>query len=38
MLVRGAPVGPVRRWPDDQRRHDDDHLLSDHAPVEVEIQ
>ena len=36
VLVRGAEVGPVRRWPDEQRLHDD-RLLSDHAPVEVEI-
>jgi endonuclease/exonuclease/phosphatase family metal-dependent hydrolase len=36
ILVRGAPVSPVRHWPDDQRRHGD-VLLSDHAPVEVDI-
>jgi len=36
VLVRGAAVTPVRRWPDEQRLHDD-RLLSDHAPVEVEI-
>ena len=36
VLVRGAPVSPVRRWPDAQRGHDD-RLLSDHAPVEVDI-
>jgi endonuclease/exonuclease/phosphatase family metal-dependent hydrolase len=36
VLVRGAPVSPVRRWPDAQRAHDD-RLLSDHAPVEVDI-
>ena len=35
-LVRGAPVSEVRRWPDAQRAHDD-RLLSDHAPVEVDI-
>ena len=36
VLVRGAPVSEVRRWPDAQRAHDD-RLLSDHAPVEVDI-
>jgi endonuclease/exonuclease/phosphatase family metal-dependent hydrolase len=36
ILVRGATASPVRSWPEDQRKHDD-HLLSDHAPVEVEI-
>jgi endonuclease/exonuclease/phosphatase family metal-dependent hydrolase len=36
VLVRGAESGPVRRWPDEQRLHED-RLLSDHAPVEVEI-
>jgi len=36
ILVRGAPVSEVRRWPDDQRKHEDG-LLSDHAPVEVDI-
>ena len=36
ILVRGAAPTALRRWPDDQRRHGD-HLLSDHAPVEVEI-
>jgi endonuclease/exonuclease/phosphatase family metal-dependent hydrolase len=36
VLVRGAPVSAVRRWPDPQRAHDD-RLLSDHAPVEVDI-
>jgi endonuclease/exonuclease/phosphatase family metal-dependent hydrolase len=36
VLVRGADASPVRRWPDEQRRHGD-RLLSDHAPVEVEI-
>ncbi len=36
VLVRGAEAGPVRRWPDEQRLHGD-HLLSDHAPVEVDI-
>ena len=37
VLVRGAPVGEVRRWPTERRRIDG-HLLSDHAPVEVEIE
>lgn len=36
VLVRGAEAGPVRRWPDEQRLHGE-RLLSDHAPVEVEI-
>jgi endonuclease/exonuclease/phosphatase family metal-dependent hydrolase len=36
VLVRGAPVGETRRWPTERRRLDG-ALLSDHAPVEVEI-
>jgi endonuclease/exonuclease/phosphatase family metal-dependent hydrolase len=36
ILVRGAPSTPVRRWPDERREHNG-RLLSDHAPVEVEI-
>jgi len=36
ILVRGAAAGPVHRWPDGQRAHGG-RLLSDHAPVEVEI-
>ena len=36
VLVRGAPAGPVRRWRDERRRRDG-LLLSDHAPVEVEV-
>lgn len=36
ILVRGAAAGPLRRWPDSQRRHGD-RLLSDHAPVEIEL-
>ena len=36
VLVRGAEASPVRRWPDEQRLHGD-RLLSDHAPVEVDI-
>lgn len=37
ILVRGATVSPLRRWPDDQRQHGD-RLLSDHAPVELDLQ
>jgi endonuclease/exonuclease/phosphatase family metal-dependent hydrolase len=36
ILVRGAESTPVRRWPDAQRAHGNS-LLSDHAPVEIEI-
>ena len=36
VLVRGAEAGEPRRWPTERRRHDG-RLLSDHAPVEVEI-
>ena len=36
VLVRGAEASPPRRWPTERRRVDG-HLLSDHAPVEVEI-
>jgi endonuclease/exonuclease/phosphatase family metal-dependent hydrolase len=36
VLVRGAPSAPPRRLPDDWRGCDG-RLLSDHAPVEVEI-
>ena len=36
ILVRGAVVSPVHRWPDARREHAG-RLLSDHAPVEVEI-
>jgi endonuclease/exonuclease/phosphatase family metal-dependent hydrolase len=36
VLVQHADVSPVRRWPDD-RRELGGVLLSDHAPVEVEI-
>jgi endonuclease/exonuclease/phosphatase family metal-dependent hydrolase len=36
VLVRGAGVSETRRWPDDRRRRND-RLLSDHAPVEVDI-
>ena len=37
ILVRGAPATPLRRWPDEQRAHDD-RLLSDHAPVELDVE
>ena len=37
VLVRGAASTPVQRW-DDARRTHDRRLLSDHAPVEVEIE
>jgi endonuclease/exonuclease/phosphatase family metal-dependent hydrolase len=37
ILVRGATATPTRRWPDDQRKHGD-HLLSDHAPVEIDVE
>lgn len=36
VLVRGAEVGEARRWPTERRRVDG-VLLSDHAPVDVEI-
>jgi endonuclease/exonuclease/phosphatase family metal-dependent hydrolase len=37
VLVRGLiPEGPERHWPEDLRRHGD-VLLSDHAPVELEV-
>jgi endonuclease/exonuclease/phosphatase family metal-dependent hydrolase len=37
ILVRGAAAGPVGRWPDEQRTHGG-RLLSDHAPVELEVE
>jgi endonuclease/exonuclease/phosphatase family metal-dependent hydrolase len=37
VLVRGAASTPVHRWPD-TRRERDGALLSDHAPVEVEVE
>jgi endonuclease/exonuclease/phosphatase family metal-dependent hydrolase len=37
ILVRGAAAAPLRRWPDQQRVHGG-RLLSDHAPVELEIE
>jgi endonuclease/exonuclease/phosphatase family metal-dependent hydrolase len=36
VLVRGATATPAHVWPDERRR-DGGVLLSDHAPVEVEI-
>jgi endonuclease/exonuclease/phosphatase family metal-dependent hydrolase len=36
ILVRGAYATAVRRWPDAQRARGE-RLLSDHAPVELEI-
>ena len=37
ILVRGAVATALRRWPDARRAHGD-RLLSDHAPVELEIE
>jgi endonuclease/exonuclease/phosphatase family metal-dependent hydrolase len=37
ILVRGAEVTPLRVWDDSRRRRADGSLLSDHAPVELEI-
>ena len=36
ILVRGAPVSPTRRW-DDERRAYGTVLLSDHAPIELDL-
>jgi endonuclease/exonuclease/phosphatase family metal-dependent hydrolase len=36
VLVRGTETSAPRRWPTERRRVDG-HLLSDHAPVEVEL-
>jgi endonuclease/exonuclease/phosphatase family metal-dependent hydrolase len=36
VLLRGLRGAPPRRWPPDRRRHDG-RLLSDHAPVDVEV-
>jgi len=36
VLVRGAKTSAVRVWPDDDRRYGG-RLLSDHAPVEVDL-
>ena len=37
VLVRGAASGPERRWPEERRRIGD-VLVSDHAPLEVELE
>jgi endonuclease/exonuclease/phosphatase family metal-dependent hydrolase len=37
ILVRGAAASPVRVWPAERRRRADGSFLSDHAPVEVEV-
>jgi endonuclease/exonuclease/phosphatase family metal-dependent hydrolase len=37
ILVRGAPVTPIRRWPEARREYNG-RLLSDHAPVELDVQ
>jgi endonuclease/exonuclease/phosphatase family metal-dependent hydrolase len=38
VLVRGAGASAPRVWPADRRRRADGTLLSDHAPVEVEVE
>jgi endonuclease/exonuclease/phosphatase family metal-dependent hydrolase len=38
VLVRGASAAEPRVWPVERRRRADGTLLSDHAPVEVEIE
>lgn len=37
VLVRGAAVSAIRRWPDEQRARGG-RLLSDHAPVEIDVE
>lgn len=37
VLVRGASVGPLQVWPAERRRRSDGSLLSDHAPVDLQI-
>jgi endonuclease/exonuclease/phosphatase family metal-dependent hydrolase len=37
VLVRGLAAGPAVVWPEERRRLHDGTLLSDHAPVEVEV-
>jgi endonuclease/exonuclease/phosphatase family metal-dependent hydrolase len=37
VLVRGAEVSAARVWPEERRHRSDGSLLSDHAPVEVDI-
>lgn len=38
VLVRGAEAGAPRVWPEERRRRPDGTLLSDHAPVELEVE
>jgi endonuclease/exonuclease/phosphatase family metal-dependent hydrolase len=38
ILVRGAEASPVHRWPDARRERVLGELLSDHSPVEVEVE
>jgi endonuclease/exonuclease/phosphatase family metal-dependent hydrolase len=38
ILVRGAAAGQLRVWPEERRRLPDGTLLSDHAPVELEVE
>jgi endonuclease/exonuclease/phosphatase family metal-dependent hydrolase len=37
ILVAGAAAGELRRWPEERRRRSE-VLLSDHAPVELEVE
>jgi endonuclease/exonuclease/phosphatase family metal-dependent hydrolase len=37
ILVKGAGVSSLRRWPEEQRKQGG-RLLSDHAPVEVDVE
>jgi endonuclease/exonuclease/phosphatase family metal-dependent hydrolase len=37
VLVRGERAGPLVVWPEERRRHNG-RLLSDHAPVELELE
>jgi endonuclease/exonuclease/phosphatase family metal-dependent hydrolase len=37
ILVRGAAASGLRLWPEERRRTVDGTLLSDHAPVELEV-
>ena len=36
MLVRGGKASEMRVWPEDERRYEG-NLLSDHAPVELQL-
>jgi endonuclease/exonuclease/phosphatase family metal-dependent hydrolase len=38
ILVRGATASEPRVWEPERRRRRDGTLLSDHAPVEVEVE